>query len=147
MKWATELLTAKKQPLQDFKSLYYHHTKGILINFSEICSWAMLRTHSAQTVHTQVPPMLVTEVRIQMLRCWDIGSDLNLSNSFIFASKIRASLQKWNYPDACVHKENIKLLYMLHYTQPQCELFEFSAKHNSKATLSRNQGMIVRRVL
>lgn len=108
----------------------------------EICSWATLRTHSAQTVIHKC--QLVTEVRIQPLNCWDTGSNLNLS--FTLASKIRAHLQKWNYTDTCVHNGN-KLPYMLHYTQRQHELFKFSAEHNSKTTFSRHQAMIVRRVL
>lgn len=43
---------------------FYTHIKEIPIKI-EICSWAMLRTYSAQAAHTQVPPMLISKVRIR----------------------------------------------------------------------------------
>lgn len=43
---------------------FYHQFKEILIN-TDICSWAMLRTHSAQAAHTQVSPTLMSKVRIR----------------------------------------------------------------------------------
>lgn len=105
----------------------YTHTMEIPINI-EICSWAMLRACSAQAwgvTHAD------TQGQNQVLRCGHSGSDVNLLSVSYLQVRLRATLQKWNYPGAGVHEENTRLPQLLLCIQGWDELVRSSAKHSA----------------
>lgn len=124
-KQATEL-----QLLRDFITL----GKEILINVG-ICSWAMLRTQSAQAAHTGVT-MLRSKIRNG---CWDRWAREKLFNSFIFAGKDEKQASKSGITLVLVDIKRTAGCHTCYTANP--------VPNNSKARLSRIQAVIVRRGL
>lgn len=130
-KQATELQSTSSSKILKL----YHHIKEILINI-ETCSWA--NTFSSSSTHTSVTHVEI-QGQNQMLSCWDSRSDINF-NSFIFAGKIKSKSSKVELPRCLYIKRTPATLH------PTTGWTNWAnAVPNSKATLSSNQAMTVRR--
>lgn len=127
-KQAIELLTAKKQLLQDFKTLYSYQGNSHQ-------HWDLWLGHAENIFSSSSTHTGVTHVDIQghneVLSCWDSGWDVNFLTISYLQVGLRASLQKWNYPGAGAHAENTRLPQLLHCMQPWGELVKSRAKHSA----------------